>query len=164
MVRIAKKEGEMYNKILVPLDGSELSECSLEHVREIAKGCQVPEVVLLAVVEKYERAGFSWGGVVAEQQLAEEARKMEAKASEYLKKVAQGLTKEGLFVETRILSGSAPEAILDYAKENNVDLIIMSSHGRSGVARWAIGSVADRVLRYSSVPVMVVSPQKRQTA
>lgn len=153
------REDKMYRKILVPMDGSELSECSLEHVKEIARGCQVPEVVLLTVVEQYEGAGYSWGGVVTEQQLAEEAKRTEAKAAVYLKKVAAGLAREGLCVNYYVLSGTPTDVILDYARKNDVDLIIMSTHGRSGPGRWAIGSVADRVIRYSSIPVVVVSPK-----
>jgi len=150
----------MYNKILVPLDGSELSECSLEHVKDIAKGCQTSKVILLTVVERVVGTGYTWGGVASGEQMAEEARKMQAKASDYLNKAAAGLKKEGLSVETRILSGEPAESILKFISEtNDVDLLIMSTHGRSGPARWAMGSVADRVLRHSSIPVMVVAPR-----
>ncbi len=149
----------MYNRILVPLDGSELAECSLEHVKTIAKGCHTSEVILLAVVERYVGPGYTWGGVASAEQMAEETRQIQAKAAEYLKKVAENLKKEGLSAKTSVMSGTPTEAILDYAKKNDVDLIIMSSHGRSGPARWAMGSVADRVLRYSPVPVLVTSPK-----
>ena len=57
-----------------------------------------------------------------------------------------------------IVGGAADEAILDYAKENNIDLIVMSTHGRSGVHRWIFGSVTQRVLRHSPVPVLIVPP------
>ncbi|MFH1638866.1 MAG: universal stress protein [Chloroflexota bacterium] len=149
----------MYNKILVPMDGSELAECSLEHVREIAKGCHTSEVILLAVVEQVTGPGYTWGAVASGEQMAAEAKKVQAKAAEYLKGVARELTKDGLGVQTRIVAGMPAEAILDFAKKNDVALIIMSTHGRSGIARWAMGSVADRVLRNSSIPVMVVSPK-----
>jgi len=143
----------MYKKILVPLDGSKLAECTLEHVRAIATGCHVPEVVLLRVIEEpilpYVQAAF----------LHDTRQKLEADAQDYLSKVADTLKKDGVAVETAVVHGAAAPDILDYAKNNGVDLIIISTHGLSGTFRWVFGSVADRVVRHSPVPVLVVSPQ-----
>lgn len=148
----------MYKKILVPMDGSELSERSLEHVKAIAKGCQVPEVVLLGVVEPIvqygELSGFmsaDWG-VQAEKQTLDWLKG-------YLAKLSDKLSGEGINVKTAVAYGRAAEQILEYASKNNVDLVVMTTRGRSGVARWALGSVADRVVRYSVAPVLVVSPR-----
>ena len=148
----------MYNKILVPLDGSQLSECSLSHMKTIAKGCQVPEVVLLRVAEPltaYELGPLMDVGGEAVIKLENE-RKTEA--TDYISKTIQLLNKEGVPAKGDIVLGRADEAILDYAEKNKIDLIIMSTHGRSGVTRWAFGSVADRVVRHSKVPVLTVSP------
>lgn len=146
----------MYKKILAPLDGSELSECTLEHLKAIATGCQIPEVVLLRVVEPlphvYGDGGLPPGWHDEAQKKAEEF------ARDYLAKVAVSLKKEGISAETALVSGRAADAILDYAREHQVDLIIMSTHGRSGVTRWVMGGVADRVVRHSLVPVLTVSP------
>lgn len=146
----------MYKKILVPLDGSELSERSLEHVKAIAKGCQVPEVVLFGVVEPIvqygELSGFmsaDWG-VQAEKQTLDWLKG-------YIAKLSDGLASEGINVKTAVAYGRAAEQILEYTSKNNVDLIVMTTRGRSGVARWALGSVADRVIHYSPAPVLVVS-------
>ena len=147
------KEVMMYKKILAPLDGSEFSECSLEHVRTVATGCQVPEVILLRVVEPVRETyelGEDWRRDVE--------GKAQAEAKDYLAKVADDLKKGGVAAETTVVSGQPAEVILDYAKQNQVELIIMSTHGRSGVSRWAFGSVADRVLRHSAVPVLIVAP------
>ena len=147
----------MYTKVLVPLDGSTFSECSLSHVKAISLGCNVPEVILLRVVEP-----LSTNEIAALARLkgdsinqVEEAKK--AEATEYISNEANKLNKEGLKVIGTILEGNAAEKILDYAA-NNVDLIIMSTHGRSGISRWAMGSVADRVARHSAVPVLLISP------
>ncbi len=151
----------MYKKMLAPLDGSELSECSLEHVRAVATGCQVPEIVLLRVIEPIhepledEGASDDWRRSVRER--------AQAVAEGYLAKVANSLKKEGIAIETVVVpggpdTGGAAYEILEYAKKNQVDLIVMSTHGRSGISRWALGSVSDRVLRHSAAPVLVVSP------
>ncbi len=145
----------MYKKILAPLDGSELAECTLTHTRAIAKGCQVPQVVLLRVIEPLPQVG--------ELELDEDWRrnaenKAQTAARDYLSKVADSLKKEGIVAETAVVSGRSANEILDYAKKNQVDLIVMSTHGRSGISRWVLGSVADRVLRHSTAPVLLVSP------
>lgn len=146
----------MYQKILVPLDGSEFAECSLQHVRAIATGCKVPKVVLLRVVEPvpkdYHTLGMP-GGL-----LADEDKKLEAAAQNYLISIGRNLEKDGITAETVVLQGTATESILDYIANDNVDLIIMSTHGRSGVSRWALGSVAEKVLRHATVPILSTSP------
>ena len=143
----------MYKKILAPLDGSKFSECNLEHVRTIATGCQVPEVVLLRVIEPMQQVyqlSEKWQRDVEEKALVA--------AKDYLAKVADDLKKDGVSAETVVILGKPDEAILDYATQNQVELIIMSTHGKSGVSRWAFGSVADRVLRHSPVPVLIAAP------
>ena len=150
----------MYNRILVPLDGSELAECSLEHVKEVAVGCHVPEVVLLAIVEPAnDSLPWSWGGVAGAQTQADRDKSEEKSATDYLKKIADRLSKEGMNIITCVQAGRAADAILDYANQNGVDLIIMATHGRGGETRWDFGKVADRVIRTSSVPVLMASPK-----
>ena len=151
----------MYNKILVPLDGFELAECILDHVRTIVTGCQVSEVVLLTAVEVYEKGlpSTTWGGVISAEQGAELAVVSIAKAKNYLTQVANRLKEEGMSVQPVVIQCKVAEGILDYAVNNQVDLIMMSTHGRSGPSRWALGSVADRVIRHSLIPVLIVSPK-----
>ena len=146
----------MYKKILVPLDGSEFSECSLEHARAVAIGCKVPGVILLRVVEPII-ADYRTGSVL-EELLREAHEKLVADANNYLAKIAANLKKEGMAVETAAVEGEPSDKILDYARNNQVDLIIMSTHGRSGASRWAFGNVANRVLRHSTAPVLIAPP------
>ncbi len=151
----------MYSKVLIPLDGFGLAECILGHVREIVTGCQVSEVVLLTVVESYEKGlpSTTWGGVISAEQGAALAIKSRAKAKDYITEVADKLREEGIFVQPVVIQGKVAEGILDYAIENQVDLIMMSTHGRSGPSRWALGSIADRVIRHSPIPILIVSPK-----
>jgi nucleotide-binding universal stress UspA family protein len=151
----AKEVEMLYQKVLVPLDGSEFGECALEDVRAIAKGCSVPLVELLSVVQPpRESSVYGYPEIFREEDL----EKVVSKAKEYLSRIEKRLKDDGIETISVVLKGNAAENIIDYAAKNKFDLIIMSTHGRSGPARWALGSVADRVIRYSNVPVLVVSP------
>lgn len=151
--------GKRYKKILVPLDGSPLSEQVLEDVKAVIstnkKGCLI---TLLRVVEPLLQDYLLDYVNVNEIESAKKRNVSDAK--DYLVSIAEELTKVGMRVEVElIVDGSAAEAILDYAKSNNIDLIVMSTHGRSAVHRWIFGSVAQRVLRHSPVPVLIVPPK-----
>jgi nucleotide-binding universal stress UspA family protein len=150
----------MYNKILAPLDGSKLSECSLEHVKAICKGFKTPEVVLLTVVEE----PLPFQGYASQQrieEIKEEMKEIQKRAEDYLAKVASGLRKEGMVVHNTVIrltiAHGVADAILDYVENNKIDLIIMSTHGRSGISRWAFGSVADKVVSHAKVPVLTIT-------
>ena len=161
----------MYKKILGPLDGSKLSECSLEHIKAISTGCNVSDVVLLAVVDSLKVAPpqfteWGWGSREAAEAAGEEwqraVKEQQQKAQDYLEKAASNLRETGIQVETTVLSSEISEGvadkILDYARNNGVDLIVMSTHGRSGVSRFAFGSVTDKVMRHANIPVLTVVP------
>jgi len=157
----------MYDRLLCPLDGSKLSECSLDHIKAIATGCRVTTVTLLTVIEKPELMMVEYASRQAIEedikQRENHLNEMKKGAEDYLNKAAQDLRKENIMVQIEILQPSAyhgaADAILDYAQNNKVDLIIMSTHGRSGISRWAFGSVADKVIRHSKVPVLTVTPE-----
>ncbi len=143
----------MYKRILAPLDGSEFSECLLPHLRAIALGCQVPAVVLLRVIEPLPPLAK-----VTQPWLREVAEKEQAEAKDYLSKLAAELKNEGIAAETVVMIGQPDEEILNFAQRNEADLIIMSTHGRSGATRWLLGGVTDRVVRHSPVAVLTVAP------
>ena len=146
----------MYKKILAPLDGSEFSECSLDHVTAVAKGCQVPNVILLHVVEPHDRyAGYTG---ISQEMLGEIRKELRTNTEDYQAKVVDKLKKKGINAKTAVVEGKPSEEILSYATKNKVDLIIMSTHGSSGFTRWAFGSVADKITRHSAVPVLVIAP------
>ncbi|MFH1638708.1 MAG: universal stress protein [Chloroflexota bacterium] len=146
----------MYKKILVPLDGSEFSECSLEHVRAITRGDHVPEVILLRVIEPAPE--FYLGRKMGGDFQSKVTEIIVTEAKDYLSKTADGLKKDGITIRTVVIQGKPAEEILDYAAKNQVDLIIMTTHGRSGVSRFAFGSVAEKVIRSSPLPVLSISP------
>jgi len=158
----------MYKKILVPLDGSKLAECALPHAEELAKGCGTEEVMLISVTEQVQgrtrapeaqelyrrsdRLEFKRAG----QEITVTFGKKQRQAQRYLGKIAKELETKGIKVRTEVLLWPPADAIASYAEDNGADIIVMSSHGRSGPSRWAHGSVADKVLRASRVPVLIV--------
>jgi len=147
----------MYKRILVPLDGSKIAESALEHLKAVAIGCHVTETVFLTAIEPLQ-TGRPYG--TSDEWLLDIQRKARIAAENYIKEVADKMGKEGVNARTVIIQGSPADTILDYATNNEVDLIIMSTHGRSGISRWTFGSVADKVVRYSTVPVLIVRPKK----
>ena len=152
----------MYKKILVPLDGSELAECVLPHVEAIVKGCHVPEVIFLRVVEPVHfTPRSSYMGNVFTEADARKAEETEnamhkADAENYLTGVLARYSSGAAGGRSLVVFGKPAETIADYAEKNDVDLIVIATHGRSGVSRWVWGSVADRVLRSACVPVFMV--------
>ena len=135
----------MFKKILVPLDGSKLAEKILPQVEELVKFSGA-EVHLLRVVMTYD---------IDPQKDKEHLQKLSGEAQEYLDQVAARLKKSGIQVSATVTHGKDAVQICDYASEKKFHLIAMSTHGRSGLGRWTRGSVADKVLHCSSVPVML---------
>ncbi len=149
----------MYNKIMVPLDGSELAECVMPHVEAITSGCKIASVVFVRVVNPIQLpasvpARGEFGFSEKERLQLEEHRKQTAGA--YLKKIVQNTRLEGARLSYEVLEGKVAETLAHWAEKNGVDLIVIASHGRSGVGRWVMGSVADRVLRSACVPVLMI--------
>jgi len=147
----------MYRKIMVPLDGSQLAEIVLPHVEVIAQANKSAEIMLVQAVEPI---AIPYGREMAQLISMEQVKKFEAhnevQAKSYLTEVSAQLSKTGINVKTYITYGKAAEALADFAAKNNVDLVIIATHGRSGVSRWVLGSVADRLLHSISTPTLVI--------
>jgi nucleotide-binding universal stress UspA family protein len=149
----------MYNKIMVPLDGSQLAECVLPHVQAISSGCKIPTVVFVRVIDPGTvSASLPAQGELGFQEKSrrqlEEERKKNAGA--YLKKIVDSVSIENAVLNYEVLEGRVAETLADWAKKNNADLIVIASHGRSGIGRWVMGSVADRIMRSVCIPVMMI--------
>lgn len=140
--------------ILVPLDGSELAESALLTVSEVANKLDV-EIILCRA---YELAATAYYG--SEDYLPkydEMLRELKAEVEDYLTRKAQGLKFTGLAkVSWVALEGSAAEEIVRYANAHPDVLVAMCTHGRSGVSRWTLGSVTEKVVRHSDEPVLVL--------
>lgn len=136
----------MYEQVLVPLDGSELAEVAIPYAEELGRRLD-SRLVLLAVCESSQR----------EQN------------QEYLDRIAESLCQNGdksrlMQVATAIREGdNPPEEIIAYADENEIDLTMMATHGRSGISRWAMGSVADKVVRGTCQPIILIRAKGSQS-
>jgi len=142
----------LINRILVALDGSKLAEQALPAASGLAAATAC-EIVLLTAIAPMER----WAN--ADTPIWEEEEGALAKG--YLDTVARPLRDDGLTVKTRLIWGRPSEMIRQAADEENADLIVMTTHGRSGVARWLIGSVADNVLRTCHRPLLLLRAQDK---
>jgi len=147
----------MYKRVLIPLDGSPLAEQALPHAIAQARYSQA-ELILLKVVEPFPHArGLSLGDL----------KRIEQQAStwghEYLERLAVDIRQQGIPIQAVIIGGRPHVEIPQYAETNQVDLIVMSTLGQSGLSRWLMGSVADRVVRGATVPVLLVRARKEET-
>ena len=150
----------MYTKILVPLDGSEFAECVLPYVEWFARVSDVNEIVFLRVVEPLHMYGGLESTVLPRERRHLENDSMKL-ATSYLDKIASRLQGGKFTVRPVIASGKPGDYIPEYVSKSDVDLIIMATHGYSGIHRWVRGSIADRILHASSAPVFLVTPKDK---
>jgi nucleotide-binding universal stress UspA family protein len=140
----------MYKKILVPLDGSKTAEGVLPHAKALAYS-EGAELILLTVASNPIDFVFSDPGV-ATREIAEQ----QSRSKKYIAEVEAQLKAAGFRVSTLLREGAVADTILRTAEETQADVIAMSTHGRTGPARWLLGSVADRVVRSSKIPVLLI--------
>jgi nucleotide-binding universal stress UspA family protein len=138
----------MIDRILVALDGSKLAEQALPVASGLAAGSGA-ELLLMTTIAPVERWVDSKESSIWEEEET-------AMAGEYLDSAARPLRDDGERVRTRVIWGRPAPMICEMAEEESADLIVMTTHGRSGIARWVMGSVADKVLRTSRQPVLLV--------
>ena len=154
----------MYSQLLLPLDGSEVSEGALATARNLALSFNarlhllrvLPLSEELALIREAEYGIL--GNNASQDLLAEVAAARVAQAEEYLDGIAGPLRAGGVVVTTAREEGPAADRIVEYAEAQGIDLIVMSTHGRGGVRRFLVGSVTDRVIRSTVLPVLVVHP------
>ena len=147
----------MYKKILVPLDGSKLAECALPHVENMVKAGAVGEVTLLNVVNVYIPGRAEIPGIADMNGVRES---LVAESVKYLADVKARLDSEGICVKTESLEGNRPaDAISEYAQKQGMDMIVIATHGYTGLKKLMLGSVALEVLHESHVPVLLIRPE-----
>lgn len=187
----------MFNKILVPLDGSKLAECALEYAIELAQKTGAESVTLVSVTEIVKGTSYypessevyhssqkpglsstidpaasfgkgtspvrldSYGAVInpvtsTKPMQAITFGKMEKQAQKYMQKIAKQFTAKNIKCNVQVLIGPVADEIAKFVNDNEIDCVVMSSHGRSGISKWARGSVTDKILSAVCVPIMVV--------
>jgi len=155
----------MRERILVPLDGSKVGEAALPYVEElIPKFLPEPkvEVTLIQVISSLSHYVVAGEATARIPYTADEIVAMKKQATAYLKKAGKSLRDKGAQTKVVVAIGDAADEIIKAADEIDVDIIAMSTHGRSGLSRWAFGSVTDRVLRGGNRPVLVVRAPKEK--
>ncbi len=137
--------------MLVLLDGSRLAEAVLPHVKALVKqqGGESLVVVIFGVCERLVESGYY---------IPDVPMRLE-ELQEYLTKIEGRLKDAGLRVRSEVRKGRPAEQIIKYASEKPFSLIVMSTHGRSGLGRWVFGSVASKVLHEASSPILLIRPQ-----
>ncbi|MCA9881515.1 MAG: universal stress protein [Anaerolineae bacterium] len=151
----------MLNHILVPLDASELAETALPYAEEIV--AEGGKITLLMVVEELET------DVVTQEDASiflttvshtgrERNERARRYANDYLARTIQNITREHIRIETHVLGGNPASEIIDYARSGAVDAIVISTHGRTGISRWLMGSVTQKVINAAPCPVFMIPP------
>ncbi|MFC1983320.1 universal stress protein [Chloroflexota bacterium] len=154
----------MYERILVALDGSKVGETALPYVEDLVSKMSPDvevEVTLLQVLSPITQPVVRGEAAINIPISEKEMGNRKDLAADYLNKVGESLRSRGAAVTARVAVGNPPEEIVKAAEEIDVNFIAMSTHGRSGLGRWAFGSVTDRVLRMGGqIPIIMVKAQK----
>jgi nucleotide-binding universal stress UspA family protein len=143
--------------VLVPLDGSELAERALAVATRVAKATN-SGIVLAQVIPVATWAFAIPDGLTSAEHYDQLLSAEDRTTQHYLSDVAERLQREGLVARTRLVRGDPGTKLVDLEGELRVGMVVMATHGRTGVARFALGSVADRVARTGHVPVLLVRP------
>ena len=139
----------MFDPILVPLDGSLLAECVLPHTSAIARSFDA-RVILLRVLDKNQAIEKTQLFDLINWQINKTGAKL------YLEKTCARLQKSGLHVETNVLEGLVADSITEFAQTEGMKLIILSSHGRSGLSQWGISSVTQKIIFSAPTSVLII--------
>jgi nucleotide-binding universal stress UspA family protein len=147
----------MYSKILVPLDGSTWAERALPHASRIARNHNA-ELVLLTV---YQMPMRDYTDQMALAGVTEISDQLHERAKNYVTSQRNKLRNEGVNASYVLIEGGSPaDKICDFVASEDIDLVVMSTHGRSGLARFLFGSVAQKVMQAVRVPVMLIRPEE----
>jgi len=140
-----------YEKILVPLDGSKISEAILPEIEKLASAFGASICLLYVVPTPIFPQTME--PVVQFETIAEALTK---EGEEYLRKIEKRLKDKGFTVESHLQHGNEAQRILEQSNHKDIGLIAMSSYGRSGVSHWLLGSVAEKVVRHATKPILLV--------
>ena len=148
-------------RILVPLDGSVFGEAALPCAEDLARVSKAEIILMQSVTPHHFEIDLAESRSPHLSKLSEEyIEHARAVASDYLAGIAKRLSQSGIAARSVVEIGPPAERIIACAKDNAVDVIALSTHGRSGLSALMMGSVANKVLHYAEVPVLLVRPRK----
>jgi nucleotide-binding universal stress UspA family protein len=161
---LAIREKRPLTNILITLDGSLLAETALEPGMQLAR-LLGGKVTLLQVDQEANLGAIELSMLeLAEAGLSRQIQKEvgDDHLISYLNKVAEPYRQEGLTVETVVMEGAPARSIMDFAEAEEFDLIVMTTHGRTGLKRWVYGSVTEKVLRSSNAAMLIIRSNQEQ--
>jgi len=158
----------LFKRLLVPLDSSRFSSRALHYAVEIAK-CFGAEILLIQIIPSAKVTTVAIGELSPVESLATteiaakaalwEDKRHATRVKKYLSKKVKEIRSHGIKGSFEIGVGNPPQSIMELARKERIDLIVMATHGKSGLKRAIIGSVADAVIRKSGKPVLVIRPK-----
>ena len=144
----------MYTRIVVPLDGSDIAEQALATGEDLARATDATLHLVRIVEFPSTSYTYVYGAMLESAALTTQLADQIQLAEEYLAEVARPIIAQGVAVSTEVRRGIASQELI--ATMEPGDLFVIASHGRSGVARWFLGSVAEEITRHATVPVLLV--------
>lgn len=145
---------ELFKRILLPLDGSEAGEATLPYIKELTEKLH-SEVILFQVIASGKHV-HTIGGLDYVRFTEEQVASRKESARQYLEGASQRFADTKATIRTELKSGDAAQEIINFADEINASLVAVSTHGRSGIERWAFGSITHRVLHHGNIPLLLV--------
>lgn len=156
----------MFKRLLVPLDGSRFASRAVQYAADVAQRFSA-EVIFIQVI-KTATPGFAATGyddtvspaasAIAVQAALEADKRNVARAKRYLSDKVRTIRSRHIKSSYQVLIGDPADSIMEFSEKENIDLVVMTTHGRSGLKRAVMGSIADAVIRESGKPVLVVRP------
>jgi nucleotide-binding universal stress UspA family protein len=152
-----------FKKVMLPLDGSEFSEAVIPYAESLAEKMK-SELIVARVIEPIQLPRITYRET--EVDIEKHEKKLmdtaERKVGEYLSKLVESLKEKGINAKMVSLQGRPADTILGYSENNDISLIVMATHGYSGISKWAYGSVASRIIEGSKKPLLVVRPPQKR--
>jgi nucleotide-binding universal stress UspA family protein len=144
----------MFTRIVVPLDGSDIAEQALATAEDLAKTTGATLHLVRVVEFPSTSYAYIYGAMIESEAITVQLEDQITLAEEYLIEVARALVEQGITVTTEVRHGVASQELISAMAPG--DIFVIASHGRSGVARWFLGSVAEEITRHATVPVLLV--------
>jgi nucleotide-binding universal stress UspA family protein len=158
----------MFERIVVPLDGSRFSATALNYATEIAKQFGSEVILIHVVIPANPMIWASPSGVASPKatEIAIEAAQLRDKenaqrARRYLKRKLRQVAAQGIKTSLHVSIGSPAKSIIEFCEKERVNLVVMTTSGKSGIKRAILGSVADELIREPGIPVLAITPRKR---
>jgi len=144
------------HKILAPLDGSSIGEAALPYIETLA----IETSASVSLFQVVSLPGVAEASLLSGPDWIKLTKAMQEAGQNYLKSIAEKLNSKGIKTTYEVVTGDPADKIVEYAEQKKISLIAMSTHGRTGLARWVLGSVTDKVLHGASMPILLVRSPK----